>query len=225
MSDLFQDYYDKTGLLHLGQFNKPPPPPAPSPIGLLNKQSRGASISYDQISDIVGALHGMYNKYTGKIEGTNPSYQLPGSNGASGFNPISAMGANLGVSSSGGNPDIDRLVNAVGKEESGLNYSAIGPRTKSGDRAYGFSQVMGYNVPVWTQQVLGKRMSPEEYLADPEAQMKVTRAILGGYLNKYGNADDAMSTWFSGRPMKGNTSRDILGTTVPGYVAGVRRYY
>ena len=167
-----------------------------------------------------GSLMGLL---TGKIDatpfqGTNPDYQGPQSN------PVATVGGNLGLLGEG-NSDVDRLVRAIGHEESGLRYNAVGPRTNRGDRAYGFSQVMGANIPTWTKQILGYSMTPQEYLNNPQAQVAVTRGMLGQYLQKYGNKEDAESAWFSGRPMRGNRSRDVLGTSVPGYVAAVNRYY
>lgn len=98
------------------------------------------------------------------------------------------------------------------------DYSALGPTTKSGDRAYGRYQVMGANVGPWTEKYLGKRMTPEEFLASPEAQDAVFNGEFGSYVQKYGNPQDAASMWFSGRPMAeaGNASDGY--NTVPQYV-------
>lgn len=67
--------------------------------------------------------------------------------------------------------DVDR--SAITGIESGGRYDAIGPRTKSGDRAYGKYQVMGSNLPQWTQAALGKVLTPDQFLADPNAQEAV----------------------------------------------------
>ena len=139
-----------------------------------------------------------------KFEGINPSYQLPN-------NPTDET--------------LSRLMRSIGKLESGNNYASVGTRTKTGDRAYGQYQVMGSNIPIWTKEVLGRSLSPEEFLNNPEAQDAVARAKLGRYLKQYGNINDAASLWFSGRPYQGNTRKDILGTSVPEYVKTVNRYY
>lgn len=39
------------------------------------------------------------------------------------------------------------------------DYGARGPQTASGDRAYGKYQVMGANIPSWTQAALGRSMT------------------------------------------------------------------
>lgn len=98
-------------------------------------------------------------------------------------------------------------------------YSALGPLTKKGDRAYGRYQVMGDNLPSWTQEALGRQLSPDEFLADSQAQDKVFDHFFGKSVEKYGNPLDAASVWFTGRPVSaGKSSADILGTTGNEYV-------
>ena len=97
-------------------------------------------------------------------------------------------------------------------------YRAIGPETGKG-RAYGKYQVMDFNVGPWTQEVLGRQMTPQEFLANDQAQEAVFNAKFGQYVKQYGNPQDAASVWFSGKPLAGNTSGpDVNGTTVAGYV-------
>ncbi len=102
-------------------------------------------------------------------------------------------------------------------------YAAIGPETDSGDRAYGAYQVMGVNVGPWTEAALGRAMTPQEFINDPQAQDAVFQHRFGGYLDQYGNARDAASVWFSGRPLDraGNDSDGYM--TVPAYVAKFER--
>lgn len=95
-------------------------------------------------------------------------------------------------------------------------YSAVGPET-NGDRPYGRYQVMGKNVPDWTQKYLGKSMSPEEYLASPASQDAVFDKRFGGYADKYGE-QGAAQAWFGGPGSVGQTGKtDVLGTSVGGY--------
>ena len=98
-------------------------------------------------------------------------------------------------------------------------YVAMGPATKSGDRAHGKYQVMGANIPSWTREALGKSMTPAEFLANPDAQERVFETQFGKSFARYGNVEDAASIWFTGKPQSraGNRS-DILGTTAPVYV-------
>ena len=98
-------------------------------------------------------------------------------------------------------------------------YSAIGPKTKKGNRAYGKYQVMDFNIPSWTKKHLGKSLTPAQFLASPQAQDAVFRGEFGSSVAKYGNPQDAASIWFTGKPFaKGANNRDILGTTGQGYV-------
>jgi hypothetical protein len=99
------------------------------------------------------------------------------------------------------------------------DYAALGPVTRKGDRAYGRYQVMGANIPAWTEEVLGRRMTPQEFVASPEAQDAVFDAKFGGYVEQYGSPEEAASVWFTGRPLaQGANRRDQLGTSGAQYV-------
>lgn len=108
------------------------------------------------------------------------------------------------------------------------DYAAIGPTVEkgmyAGDRAYGRYQVMGKNVPAWTEEILGKRMTPEEFLNNPAAQDLVAAHRLNQAYEKHGTWEDAASVWFSGRPLAeaGEASDGYL--TVPAYVHKFRRH-
>lgn len=116
------------------------------------------------------------------------------------------------------NITLDQLMQGLGQVESSGRFNALGPVTKNGDRAHGFSQVMGNNIGPWTQQYFGQRLTPEQFDNNEYAQKAVTRGKLGEYLQKFGNAPDAISAWFSGRPLRqaGNASDGFLKT--PDYV-------
>jgi hypothetical protein len=115
-----------------------------------------------------------------------------------------------GVPQSGG---IDpRYSGAIAKIESGGRYDLLGPVTRNGDRAHGKYQVMGNNVGPWTQEVLGRAMTPQEFLASPEAQEAVFQAKFGGYVRKHG-PEGAARAWFAGEGgMNDPNRKDILGT-------------
>jgi hypothetical protein len=114
--------------------------------------------------------------------------------------------------------NISHLASAIGQVESSGRYDALGQTTKSGDRAYGKYQIMGNNIPAWSQEVLGYSVTPQQFLANPQLQDKIAQAKMSQYHNQYGNPGDVASVWFSGRPLKNNYSRDITGTSVPDYV-------
>lgn len=130
-----------------------------------------------------------------------------------------SLGGLLGGSQPAANSNVSAYASAVKSIESGGNYSALGPVTASGDRAYGAYQVMGSNIPSWTKSTLGTAMTPDQFVANPKAQDAVFNKYFGASVSKYGNPQDAASVWFSGRPMAsaGNAS-DGLGTTSSAYV-------
>ena len=103
-----------------------------------------------------------------------------------------------------------KAISAIESEGSG-GYAAIGPKTKSGDRAYGKYQVMGANIPAWTKEAIGKSMTAKEFLADPNAQEAVFKHKFGGYIQQYG-PQGAAAMWFSGKPDVNSTASDGSNT-------------
>ena len=111
-------------------------------------------------------------------------------------------------------PDYADAISAI---ESGGRYDLLGPVTKTGDRAYGRFQVMGANIPAWTQAALGQPLTPQQFLASPEAQRAVFEHRFGQYVNKYG-PEGAAKAWFAGeKGMHNPNARDQLGTSVASY--------
>jgi len=104
------------------------------------------------------------------------------------------------------------------------DYQALGPIIKKGmykgDRAYGRYQVMGDNVPSFTKQYIGKSMTKEDFLNDPEAQDAVIESFLRKKYKEYGNVEDAVSAWFTGQPLKKAQARGASdgNSTVNEYV-------
>lgn len=122
-------------------------------------------------------------------------------------------------------PDLSRTMAGIAYVESGgaKNPYLLMSKPSGNDRAYGKYQIMGNNIPSWTQEAIGIKMSPQQFLADPAAQERTAAFHLNKSLQKYG-MDDAASIWFSGRPMnKAGNARDVYGTTVPAYVDKFRR--
>lgn len=106
---------------------------------------------------------------------------------------------------------------AIAGIESSGKYDALGPVTDTGDRAYGKYQVMGANIPEWTRMHLGQEMSPEEFLANPQAQDAVFQGQFGNYVDKYG-PEGAAKAWFAGETgMHNPNAQDQLGTSVSEY--------
>lgn len=106
---------------------------------------------------------------------------------------------------------------AIASIESSGNYRAVGSQTKTGDRAYGRYQIMGNNIPVWTKQVLGRSMTPGEFLGDQAAQDQVFDVMFDNYVGQYG-PEGAAQAWLGGPGSVGKTKRaDMHGTSVGGY--------
>jgi hypothetical protein len=124
----------------------------------------------------------------------------------------------------GANDIVSRIAHAIGMVESSNNYKALGPQTKNGDRAYGKYQVMGNNIPVWTREVLGQSLTPQQFLSNQQAQDQVALAKMGQYHKRFGTPHDVASMWFSGRPASNNFSKDVTGTSVPTYMKRVLSY-
>lgn len=117
--------------------------------------------------------------------------------------------------------DLNQYANAIASIESAGSgdYQAVGPRTGKGNRAYGRYQVMDFNIGPWTEKYLGQRLTPEQFLANPNAQDAVFQGEFGSYIDRFGNPQDAASAWFTGRPLSEGAGRsDILGTTGSSYV-------
>ena len=103
---------------------------------------------------------------------------------------------------------IDLALGALSDVESkgSGGYKALGPIVKKGmykgQRAYGNYQVMKGNIGPWTEEYYGERLTPEEFLNNPEAQDTVAENVILANWEKYGNIEDAVSVWFTGRPYK-----------------------
>lgn len=103
--------------------------------------------------------------------------------------------------SSGGVPKkgkigLGELIERIAAKESGGNYRAVGDWV-NGDRAYGKYQIMGNNIPSWTERHLGKSLTPSQFLKREKAQDRVARGQLKYYYNRYGPGGAAAS-WYAG---------------------------
>jgi hypothetical protein len=121
-----------------------------------------------------------------------------------------------GASEPSSGPDYGKAISSI---ESGGNYRAIGPATKTGDRALGKYQVMGANVGPWSREILGREVSPREFIANDEIQDAIFKGKFGQYAEKYG-PEGAARAWFAGeKGMNNPNAKDVLGTTVASYGA------
>jgi hypothetical protein len=180
-------------------------------IGKALAQSLGNAL----LSDASKLWESLFKQIGGALAGAvYPS-------GGAGAGVVSAITSAAPVGAVARSPlgDVGSYAGAIKSIESGGNYGAIGPVTKSGDRALGAYQVMGANVPSWTKEALGKSMTASEFLTDKGAQDAVFNNKFGSYANKYGSSGAAQA-WFGGPGSvgKGGMGTDILGTSGTEYV-------
>lgn len=125
---------------------------------------------------------------------------------------------------SAGNASVSKFANAIKTVESSGNYQARGPVVTSGqykgERALGAYQIMPGNLPEWSREALGRVVSEQEFLQNPQLQDFIAQSRFNKLLAQY-SPQDAASIWFSGRPLSGNQSKDVTGTNVPTYVKRV----
>lgn len=126
--------------------------------------------------------------------------------------------ANSNVAGGLGLPQYAAAIKAIESAGSG-GYSALGPVLSNGNQALGAYQIMSSNLPSWSTAALGRSVSRNEFMASPDIQDAIFNHRFGGYLSKYGNAQDAASMWFSGRPLSvAGAAKDVLGTSTTAYV-------
>lgn len=121
--------------------------------------------------------------------------------------------------------DLDRSAGAIRRIESGSyagNYSAV--NNSIPDKAWGAYQVRGNNIPTWTQQYYGQRLTPQQYLNNRAAQDAVFRGEFGRLQNKYG-PNGAARAWFAGEGGMNNLGADDGATTVSQYSKKFNQYY
>jgi hypothetical protein len=122
---------------------------------------------------------------------------------------------------------LESFMNALGQLESGNNYGAVGPQTKTYGRARGRFQIMEKIWPAWAREA----GIPGASYNDPAAQDRVARHKMTQYYNRYGSWDLVAVAWFAGpaRADKAKKSgiasvgkiKDVLGTDVASYVQKV----
>lgn len=123
--------------------------------------------------------------------------------------------------------NLDRAREAIAAIESrgSGDYRAVGPRTRSGNRAYGRYQVMDFNIPSWTREALGRSLTVQEFLNCPTCQDQVFNHVFSGYANRYGGYENAARVWFGGPGALNNGSRSDGYTTIDAYAARFNRNF
>lgn len=124
------------------------------------------------------------------------------------------------------NDAITAMSQAILGNESNGSYTSLSPVLKSGSykgqRSYGKYQVLESNIPSWTLQYYGQKLTPQEFLNTPGAQEAVQKGKITELWNTYGNPQDVASVYFTGVPyaqaIKENRRDQATGMTVQDYV-------
>jgi hypothetical protein len=122
-----------------------------------------------------------------------------------------------GSQPSGGDQSTDDVWEARSRGIAGIEsggekdpYATISAPTR-GDRAYGKYQVMGANIPQWTQAATGTALTPQQFLNAPKVQEATFRHQFGSYVDKYGE-EGAARAWYGGEGgMKNLGATDVYG--------------
>jgi hypothetical protein len=119
---------------------------------------------------------------------------------------------------------LEFALGAIGDIESlgSGGYQAVGPVVAKGmykgKRAYGKYQVMEPNIGPWTEKYYGTRLTTQEFLNSEEAQDAVAENMIMSNWEKYGTIEDAVSVWFTGKPVKDAGEVSDGYTTAPEYL-------
>lgn len=146
-----------------------------------------------------------------------------GSGGAGSGLPTSEVSAELsGASPAPGNaPSYRDAIASIESAGSG-DYSAVGPTNPKLGRPLGRYQVMEANIGPWSREALGREVTADEFLANPQIQDAIFDHRFGGYVKQFG-PEGAAQAWFAGPGGVGKVDRkDVLGTSVGEYGSKLR---
>jgi hypothetical protein len=184
-------------------------------LAATNPQAAADFAALGQQQQDITQAQNVGGQYFGRGAPGAPGPSAPGAPG-----PGAAPGADAsGISS-------DQLLAGIKQAETGGERNPYGSVTSTGTghRVYGAYQIYDDNIGPWTQEALGRRMTPAQFLADPQAQDQVARYKLGEYTQKYGTAGAARA-WLAGEGgMNNPRAADKYGSTPYGYAAKVLGY-
>jgi hypothetical protein len=109
--------------------------------------------------------------------------------------------------------------NAIASIESAGSgdYEAVGPTHERLGRALGRYQIMEANIGPWSREILGREVTPDEFMANPMLQDAIFDGKFGAYVQQYG-PEGAAQAWFGGPGGVGQLDRkDSLGTSIGAY--------
>ncbi|RVO38526.1 hypothetical protein CN093_17525 [Sinorhizobium meliloti] len=167
--------------------------------GVMNRRANKAEDEGRASADTV-FKSAMQGQLASQIMGTAPS----------------SMGINPASGASGGSGSYRDAIASIESAGSG-GYKAVGPTHPKMGRALGRYQIMEANIGPWSREVLGREVSPDEFMANPELQDAIFDGKFQGYVQQFG-PEGAAQAWFAGPGGVGKTNRkDSLGTDVGTY--------
>jgi hypothetical protein len=135
---------------------------------------------------------------------------------SSGAVPMGGAAGEVSATTPGGGDSYRDAIASIESKGSG-DYAAVGPTHPSLGRALGRYQIMEANIGPWSEAALGRRLTPEEFMADPALQDAVFDNRFNQYVEKYG-PEGAAQAWLGGEGGVGKTNRkDSLGTSIGEY--------
>lgn len=168
--------------------------------GVMNRRANKAEDEGRASADTV-FKSAMQGQLASQIMGTAPS--------SMGINPASG-------GASGGSGSYRDAIASIESKGSG-DYEAVGPTHPKMGRALGRYQIMEANIGPWSREVLGREVTPDEFMANPELQDAIFDGKFNSYVQKFG-PEGAAQAWFAGPGGVGKTNRkDSLGTDVGTY--------
>lgn len=109
------------------------------------------------------------------------------------------------------------------ESEGSGGHSAVGPQTKYG-HAYGKYQILDDNIPEWTEEALGEKLTPEEFLNQPKAQDMTAQLRITQLLRWYKPREVAV-IWLTGVSNPNPGWEDPLGTNAADYRRKFLKHY
>lgn len=174
-----------------------------------DKAREEAAGGLGRIVDLLGMGGQSYGGASAPAVSTQPIARTPDSAGGIADDTMKA----LGKTPMGPYRDAIASIESAGSGD----YSAIGPTNQKLGRALGRYQIMEANIGPWSREILGREVTPDEFLANPQIQDAIFDGKFGGYVEKFG-PEGAAQAWFAGPGGVGKMDRqDVLGTSVADY--------
>jgi hypothetical protein len=120
-----------------------------------------------------------------------------------------------GLSGTAPGGNFGSFLRAIAGKESGGNY-----RARNADSgALGKYQIMPGNIGPWSQDILGRRISPQQFYSSPRLQEQIAQGMLRRYYTQYG-PEGAAVAWYAGP----GTAKKYMRQRGRGYNAAQGKY-